>query len=223
MPDTDPDRRSILTPHTAAGVDRRTLLAVLAGAATLGFPTIALAKDDLSREMILNDPAAPTGGNLKGDVTVVSFFDYNCPYCKKSVDPLAEVVKSDGKVRVVYKDWPILSKASITGARLALAAQYQGKYEAAHHALMAIKGRASEEQMRSAVAKSGLDMKRLLKDMDKHEADITRLLRRNGAQAEGLGLQGTPVFLVGPFLIASALDTAGFAQVVKDARAKGSL
>ena len=201
-------------------LDRRSMLAAFAALAIA--PSIAVASDDLSGEMILNDPDAPTGGNPKGDVTIVSFFDYNCPYCKKTMEPLDKVLKTDGKIRLVYKDWPILTKASIYGAKLALAAKYQGKYEVAHRALMGVEGgRVSEERMRAAVAASKLDMKRLERDMRAKDAEIVKLLRRNGAQADGLGLQGTPVFLIGPFLVASALDEAGFRQVVADARARG--
>lgn len=188
-----------------------------------GFISRARAQDGerLDPEMILNDPADPNAGNAKGDVTIVYFFDYNCPFCKKTMAPLNKVVKQDGKVRLVYKDWPILTSASIHGAKLALAAHYQGKYTKAHHALMGIPGaKVPEDEMRKAVAGAGLDMKRLERDMKAKDAEITALLRRHGAQADALGLAGTPVFLIGPFLVASALDEAGFKQVISDARAR---
>jgi protein-disulfide isomerase len=70
---------------------------------------------DITRDAILNDPAAPVAGNPKGDLTIVSFFDYNCRFCKKSEPDLERLVKTDGKIRLVYKDWPILTEASITG------------------------------------------------------------------------------------------------------------
>ncbi len=128
-------------------------------------------------------------------------------------------MRADGKVRLVYKDWPILSAASAYGARLALAAKYQGKYEAAHDALMSVKGNGvTEKQMRAVVAAADLDMARLERDARAKDSEITTLLRRNNAQAEGLGLRGTPVFLIGQFLVASALDEAGFRQVIADTR-----
>lgn len=204
---------------TTASLSRRALLAsaALLGAASL-MPGVALA-DDLSAEMILSDPADPTGGNPQGDVTIVSFFDYNCPYCKRTVEPLKKVVGEDGKIRLVYKDWPILTTPSLYGARLALAAHYQGKYIEAHDAMMALAGsQVTEDQMRAAVAAAPLDMPRLEQDMRAKEADITKLIKRHGAQADGLGLQGTPVFLIGQFLVASAIDEAGFKQVISDAR-----
>jgi protein-disulfide isomerase len=96
--------------------------------------------DDMSAEMILNDPEAPVGGNPNGDLTIVSFFDYNCPFCKRTVEPLNTVLESDGNVRHVYKDWPILAQSSVYGAKLALAAGYQNRYEEAYLALMGIEG-----------------------------------------------------------------------------------
>ncbi|MGH6760803.1 MAG: DsbA family protein [Phyllobacterium sp.] len=199
-------------------MNRRTLLAGI-GAFALAGGVMPVRADDLSAEMILNDPDAPVGGNPEGDLTIVSFFDYNCPFCKRTVDPLNAVLESDGKIRHVYKDWPILAPSSIYGAKLALAAKYQGKYEQAYHAMMAIDGgRVPEDKMRDAVKSAGLDMARLDADARRHNAAITKLLKRNNAQAEGLGLQGTPVFLIGQFLVASALDEAGFRQVVKDVR-----
>ncbi len=198
----------------------------------LGFIGLAQAQDakqdvkpsELTREAILNDAEAPVGGNPKGDVTIVAFEDYNCPYCKKAEPALQKLVKDDGHIRLVYKDWPILSATSIYGAQLALAAKYQGKYEAAHQALMHIPGapgtRIDKAAMDKAVHELGVDVARLNKDLEAHLADISALLRRNNAQAMGMGFQGTPVFLIGPYLVAAALDYDGFKNVVAQARAK---
>lgn len=118
---------------------RRAVLAVAASAATLvTFASPALAAIDI--EGILHDPETPTGGNPQGDVTIVAFTDYNCPFCKKSEPDLQKIVKDDGKIRLVYKDWPILAASSVYGARMALAARYQNAYERAHDALMSIPG-----------------------------------------------------------------------------------
>ncbi|MFG1432398.1 DsbA family protein [Xanthobacter sp. V2C-8] len=169
-------------------------------------------------EAILRDPDAPTAGNPNGDVTIVAFFDYNCPYCKKSAPDLDRVVKEDGRIRVVYKDWPILTEASVYGAQLALAARYQDKYFAAHDALMGIPGRKiPKEQMLEAVKASGVDMERLNLDLALHGPQISALLKRNNAQAESIGLQGTPTYLVGP-LLASTLDYASFKRAIAEAR-----
>ncbi len=170
---------------------------------------------------MLDDPSAPVTGNPKGDVTIVEFSDYNCPFCKQSAAALEKFVASDSKVRVVHKDWPVLSDASAYGARLALAAGYQGKYAEVHAALMRIPGmRISKDRMLEAVKASGVDMDRLENDRKAHAQEIDALLERNAEQAETLGLQGTPAFLVGPYMVPSALGYEDFKQVVADARTK---
>lgn len=191
-------------------------LAALAPAALAGAGRAQAEGVDVNA--ILSDPAAPTFGNPDGDVTIVAFLDYNCPFCKKSAPDLARVVKEDGRIRLVYKDWPVLTEASVYGAQLALAAAYQGRYESVHNALMAIPGRRIDEQtMLKAVAASGVDLDRLMADLKAHIADIGALLKRNNAQAESLGLSGTPTYLVGP-LLASTLDYASFKRAVAEAR-----
>jgi protein-disulfide isomerase len=207
-------------------MDRRTLLALL--------PVVALAPALLSRpamqaafaqgtdvNAILNDPGAPVSGNPKGDLTIVAFLDYNCPFCKKSEPDLLRLVKSDGRIRLVHKDWPILGDASVYGAQLALAAKYQGRYDDVHRALMAIPGRKiPKERMLEAVSASGVDMARMEEDRTAHATEIAALLQRNLDQADALGLQGTPVFLIGSLKVAAALDYDGFKRAAAQARAR---
>jgi len=198
----------------------RRLMLHLTGLGLLALTGAGAARAQVDVKAILDDPEAPVGGDPKGDVTIVAFLDYNCPFCKKATPELDAMARRDGHVRLVYKDWPILSQTSVHGAKLALAAGYQGRYGAAHAALMAMSGRRrTEDDMTQAVAAAGVDMTRLQADLDAHDAEITALLKRNGEQAEALGLQGTPVFLVGPYKIAQPLDRDGFAKVVAQVRA----
>jgi protein-disulfide isomerase len=197
------------------------LILSMALAVSLGMSAVRAQDADTSANSILNDPAAPVAGNPKGDLTIVTFFDYNCPFCKKAEPALEKVVAEDGHIRVVYKDWPILTKASVYGAQLALAAKYQGKYDAVHAALMSIPGaKIPEDQMLAAIRKSGVDMNRLDADLKAHADEITALLRRNLTQADALELQGTPAYLVGHFKVTSALTYEGFKRAVADARAQ---
>jgi protein-disulfide isomerase len=207
-------------------ISRRTLAQIIAVAGVRYLVDPARADDgpteaDVSREAILYDPAAPTTGNPKGDLNIVVFFDYNCPYCKQSEPLLEKLVKTDGKIRLVYKDWPILTPDSIKGAQWALAAKYQDRYDAAHFAMMGIPGSKNPaERMREAIANSGVDMDRLDADLLGHADEITKLLRRNLAQADSLGLMATPAYIVGDYRVTSALNYEGFKRVAADARAR---
>src|SRR5450756_2284958 len=134
------------------GRSRREALGLLgAGAAMLGIgisPPSAFGQGTeenvLTEALVLRDPEIPVAGNADGDITIVEYFDFNCPYCRKLEPELRQVVQDDGKVRLVYKDWPILGPVSIAAARLALATKYQDKYVAAHDALMGAASRLTE-------------------------------------------------------------------------------
>ena len=174
------------------------------------------------KKALLHDVASPVAGDAKGDVTIVVFSDYNCPYCRRSDGALDTVVASDSRVRVVYKDWPILAKSSVTAAKIAIAANLQGQYAAVHHALMQMHARpATDEDIGKAVVASGADVARLNKDLDQRDGEIVALLKRNIEEADALKLNGTPVYVIGPFVEANALDVAGFRQVIADVRAQG--
>lgn len=196
----------------------------LAGGATMLLLTKTFARsaeNEVTRDMILADPEAPIGGNPDGDLTIVDFFDYNCPFCKKSATSLERLVKTDGKIKLIYKDWPILTETSIVGAQLALGARYQGKYLEAHHALMNIPGYGiPKEQMIGAVRTSGIDLARLESDMQANADALHGLIKRNLTIAEAIGLQGTPGFLIGPYKVNEALTYEGFQHAVADARVR---
>ncbi len=210
------DRRRFLSASSLAGASFLTGATAGSEAGRAAAPS-----NGVDAHAILDDPDAPVGGNPNGDVTIVAFVDYNCPFCKRSEPDLRRLVATDGKIRLVYKDWPVLARSSVTGARLALAAKHQGKYEAAHAALMAIHGpKTTESAMREAVAAAGIDMARLDKDLDANNAAIMDLIRRNAAQADALGLKGTPVYLIGPYLVEAALNYDGFAEVVSKFRSQ---
>lgn len=210
-------------PSVNSGIDRTQFLRLAAfSAAVLIMPSVAAAEDsNAGRDAILNDPEAPIGGNPNGDLSIVDFFDYNCPYCKAAAKNLEKVVKADGNVRIVYRDWPILHATSIIGARLALAAKYQGKYLPVHHALLDIPGYGiAQEQMLAATRSAGVDAVQLDSDLRTHSDDIAQLIKRNLIVAEAIGLRGTPGFLVGRYRVSEALTEEGFVQVVADARTR---
>lgn len=168
------------------------------------------------RDEIFNDPAAPVGGNAKGDVTVVEFFDYQCPYCKQVQPTVEALVKEDPKVRIVYKEFPILGPQSTFAAHVALAAAKQGKYERFHAAMMAAKGQITEEAILKVAADAGLDVIKVKADMK--EAEIERIIKRNRDLGDALGIRGTPTFIIGDDLVPGAVDLARLKQMVTAVR-----
>ena len=175
--------------------------------------------DILSRDSVLRDPDIPSLGNPKGDLTVVEFFDYQCPFCKKMAPELAKLTQDDGNIRLVLKDWPVFGEASVYAARLALASKYQNKYVEAHQALIEADGKLTVDAVNGLLAKAGIDVAVATADLQAHQKTIDDLLARNGAQAEAFGFQGTPGFIVGTFRVPGALEMKVFKQVIADARA----
>jgi len=210
-----------LGPHT-----RREALALIgASAAAFGIgaqPLLAATTggDDavLTESVVLRDPEIPAAGNPDGDVTIVEYFDFNCPYCRKLEPELRQVVQDDGKVRLVYKDWPVLGSVSITAARMALGAKYQDKYVAAHDALMGTASRLTEPRIRELLEGGGIDLDRLANDLKANAKTVDAILARNNDQATAFGFKGTPSFIIGKFRVPGALTMAQFDQAIADAR-----
>lgn len=209
-----------MTPtKTASATSRRAVLALLgAGAAMLTNPSFSLAQAEPSEAAVLRDPEVPAAGNLDGDISIVEWFDYQCPYCRRLEPELRQVVQDDGKVRLVLKDWPILGPVSVLAARMALACKYQGKYLQAHDALMGGNSRLTEPRIDELLAGAGIDVDRAKRDLAANEKAVGAILVRNNEQAEGLGFRGTPSFIVGKFRVPGVLTMAQFEQVITDAR-----
>jgi protein-disulfide isomerase len=163
-----------------------------------------------------NDPVA---GNPKGDVTLVEFFDYRCPYCKQVAPALNALLGSDPNLRIVYKEFPILSKESTYAARVALAAQKQGKYLAFHMAMMNSKGQISDDVIQHIAAAVGLDLDKIKADMD--SSDIEKVIKHNHKLAEELDIRGTPAFIIGNELIPGAADLETLREKIAALRKAG--
>ncbi len=164
---------------------------------------------------LLADPESPVAGNPNGDVTIVEFFDYHCGYCKRAAPVLKEVLATDAKVRVVYKQLPILGPDSITAARAALAAGKQGKYQSMHDALFASEA-LDEATIFRLAAQQGLDVERLRRDMA--APAINEELEKNVAMAAPLGITGTPGFVIGKDVAPGVLDLDGMRRMIAAAR-----
>lgn len=169
-----------------------------------------------SKAALEQDPADPVAGDPKGDVALVQFFDYRCPYCKAVSDRAFSAAKADGRTRLVFKEFPILGPQSVVAARAALAARQQGKYVEMHKALMAYKGTIDENSVADIARKQGMDPARLARDMKAPEVDT--LLQKNLALAKSLGVTGTPAFVVGGKLIPGAVEEDALRSAINGAR-----
>lgn len=168
------------------------------------------------RDEILNDPGSPVGWNRDGDVTIVEFFDYRCPYCRAVAPRLAQLKKEDRGIRYVYKEWPILGPASKVAARTALAAWKQGRYEEFHEALMTYPGQLTEKGVFRTAERVGIDVDRLRQDMEAPE--IAQFLARTQQLASALGITGTPAFVIGNELVPGAVSLEQLKSFVRRAR-----
>ncbi|HEX7970120.1 MAG TPA: DsbA family protein [Stellaceae bacterium] len=172
-----------------------------------------------NRGALMADATSPVGGNPEGDVTIVEFFDYRCPYCKQVEPALEALLKEDPKIRIVYKEFPVLGADSVYASRMALAALKQGKYDIFHRALMGTKGQITQDVILKVAATAGIDIAKAKAEMS--APDIQEIIKRNYALAEALDINGTPAFIVGDVLIPGATDISGLRKLVADARKSG--
>ncbi len=212
--------RSTKRLRVSPGRSRREALGLLGAVALLGSGVARAADDEkvLTEALVLRDPEIPAGGNPQGDINIVEWFDYNCPYCRRIAPELAQVVQDDGKVRLVFKDWPILGEVSKIAARMALASKYQDKFLQAHETMISVNSKLTEPRIRELLAGAGIDMDRLSRDLSTNAKAIDTILARNNDQAVAFGFKGTPSFIVGKFRVPGALTMTEFEQVIADAR-----
>jgi protein-disulfide isomerase len=171
-----------------------------------------------SRAALTSDPDTPVMGNPDGDVSIVEFFDYKCPYCKRAAGTIKEVVAADGNIRLVMKEFPILGPQSIKAARAALAVAKQGKYEEFHWALMTEPGDMSDPHIRQIARTVGVDVNLMLKDMESPE--IQAMIARNHQLAQRLQINGTPAFVIGDTLVPGAVDRQTIERMIAQVREK---
>jgi len=164
----------------------------------------------------LVDPADPVAGNPLGDVTVIEFYDTRCPYCRRMLPTHAALLQADPKVRIVFKDLPILGPTSQLESRALLAAQRQGGYFKLQDIVMHDKAPSTRDTLRTEAERLGLDGGRLLRDMD--DPAIKARLDFNVAMAQQIGLQGTPALIVGKKVFAGLIELGDLQQAVAAAR-----
>jgi protein-disulfide isomerase len=171
-------------------------------------------------EALFGDPASWVGGNPEGDITVVEFIDYRCGYCRKAHAEIAELIESDGNIRFIVKEFPILGQASLDSARFAVAVLQTGGPEAygqAHDALIALRGEPTPDALSRLAADLGLDSGAVLAAMNSPE--VSAVIDANHDLGTRLGINGTPTFVVDGAMLRGYVPLEGMRQIVADQRA----
>jgi protein-disulfide isomerase len=161
-------------------------------------------------------PNDPVAGDPHGDVTIVEFFDTRCPYCRRLEPVMESFLAKDHKVRLVYKDLPILGPASVLGSKALLAAQKQDAYEKMRDAVMRLPSDTTLPQIESAARGLGLDWARMSQDMQ--DPVVQARIDANIKLAHDLGIQGTPALIIGNDVVPGAVDLPDLQKAVADAR-----
>lgn len=176
---------------------------------------------EIEKEDYFRPGIAPVHAPRGYDVTIVYFMDYQCPSCRQYTPDVARVLAEDRRVRIIYRDTPIISDMSTVAARAAIASAFQGRHAAFHHALMMSKGRLTEAGIRAAAATAGVDWPRLQRDLKARGDDIDLQIGRNTELAVAVGVLGTPAFIIGDRQSNGALNYAALKAEIADARAAG--
>lgn len=169
-----------------------------------------------NHQVLVASPEDPVLGNPDGDVTVVEFMDYNCGFCRRVHPVMEDLLTRDGNIRLVLKEFPVLGPGSIYASQAALAARQQDLYQPFHDAMMSTGERMEEAQVLRIAEEAGLDLEKLLADMQ--DPAIQALLDRNHALAQALAINGTPSFVIGDEIVRGATDLANLERLVAEAR-----
>ena len=169
---------------------------------------------------IFDDPNSWVGGNPEGDITVVEFIDYRCGYCRKAQGEVAELVRSDGNIRLVIKEFPILGEASVASARFAIAVRQlhgDAAYQAAHEALITLRGEPEPETLTRLAQDLGHEPGPIL---DRMGSDgVTQVIAANHALADLMAISGTPTFVIDQTLLRGYVPLDGLRAIVTEQRA----
>jgi protein-disulfide isomerase len=171
-------------------------------------------------DAIFNSPRGVVLGNKDGDVTFVEFFDYNCGYCKRAMADMLDLMKTDPKLKVVLKEFPVLSEGSVEAAKVAVAVRMQDpsgkKYLDFHQRLLGGRGPADKARAMAAAKEAGLDTARIEKDLASPEGRAT--IEENFKLAESMGMNGTPSYVIGKQVVIGAVGLDDLREKIAVAR-----
>ena len=167
-----------------------------------------------------DDHGDPIMGNRSGSLSIYEFSDYNCGYCKRVFEPIQQILNDNPDVRLVIKEFPILSQSSLLAAKAAIAAEKQGKFNDFHIAMMTYRGQITEDILMKIARKVGLDMTQLQNDMEK--STTSAIIQRTIDTAKALNINGTPGMVIGDTVIPGALSLEELNKLISEERAKQS-
>ncbi|MGV8952021.1 MAG: DsbA family protein [Cypionkella sp.] len=171
---------------------------------------------------IFGDSHSWVGGNPKGDITVVEFMDYRCGYCRKAYQEVEDLVKSDGNIRLIFKEYPILGEDSVTSSRFAIAVlQLHGDaaYKQAHDALISLRGQPDPATLGRLASDLGFEPKPILDKMNAPE--VTAVIAKNQDLGVKMQINGTPTFVVQGSMLRGYVPLDAMQQIVAEERKKG--
>ncbi|EKE45137.1 27 kDa outer membrane protein, putative [Oceaniovalibus guishaninsula JLT2003] len=172
-----------------------------------------------NRDALTGDGHSWVGGNPEGDLTVVEFMDYRCGYCRRAAPEVAELLESDGNIRLIVKEFPILGEQSVLASRFAIATLREAgdaAYETVHDALIALRGDVTPEALADVARAADLDAQAILAGMD--DAEVDRIITENHALAQALAINGTPSFVIGDQLVRGYVPLEAMQQIVEAER-----
>jgi len=175
-----------------------------------------------NKDAIFNSAADWVGGNPQGDITLVEFMDYRCGYCRKAYEEVEELVKSDGNIRFVMKEFPILGEQSLLSSQFALAVKMlygEEAYKAAHDALITLRGDATAETLATLAAQLGHDPAAVAAKMA--DPAVMEVIKANHELATTMEINGTPTFVIDETMVRGYVPLDGMRQIVEGQRKDG--
>jgi protein-disulfide isomerase len=176
----------------------------------------------LNADALVNDGFSYEGGNLDGDITIVEFIDYRCSFCRRAHPEVAELISSDGNIRIITKEFPILGEQSVLASQFAVATKIvagDAAYKQVSDALMNLRSDVTPASLSSLASAFDLDTDAIFAEME--SPAVQQVLANNRALGERMQISGTPTFVFGDQMVRGYVDLSQMRAIVEAERADG--
>tara|TARA_B110000977_G_scaffold184663_1_gene248684 strand:+ start:756 stop:1493 length:738 start_codon:yes stop_codon:yes gene_type:complete len=176
----------------------------------------------LNADALVNDGFSYQGGNLDGDITIVEFIDYRCSFCRRAHPEVAELISSDGNIRIITKEFPILGEQSVLASQFAVATKIvagDAAYKQVSDALMNLRSDVTPASLSSLASAFDLDADAIFAEME--SPAVQQVLANNRALGERMQISGTPTFVFGDQMVRGYVDLTQMRAIVEAERADG--